>query len=315
MKYKVLISAPYLQPFIERFRPFFESNDVEIVVPIVNERLEEDDLLKYVGDIDGIISGDDRITPKVLDSAPKLKVISKWGTGIDSLNKPECDKRGVQIRNTVNAFTIPVSDTVLGYILNYARNISSMTNAMKGGEWKKIDGKALHECTLGVIGVGNVGESVLRKAKAFSMHLLGTDLKKIPTDLVIELGLEEVSLDDLLKKSDFVSVNCDLNSTSYHLLDDHKFSLMKSNAVVINTARGPIIDEKALTKALQENKIYGAALDVFEEEPLPLDSPLMKMSTVMLAPHNSNSSPHAWEYVHISTINNLMDSLGIAARL
>jgi len=315
MKYKVLISAPYLQPFIERFKPFFEANEIEIVVPIVNERLEEDDLIKYAHDVDGIIAGDDRVTEKVLNLTPKLKVISKWGTGIDSLNKPLCDKRGVIIRNTPNAFTIPVSDTVLGYILNFSRNLSFMTEAMRQGEWKKIPGKALHESSLGVIGVGNVGESVLRKARAFGMTLYATDIKKIPSDLVVELVIKEVSLKELLNKSDFISINCDLNETSHHLINEKTLAMMKANAVVINTARGPIVHEEALVSALKQGKIGGAALDVFEEEPLPHSSPLLKMKNVMIAPHNSNSSPFAWEFIHTNTINNLMESLGIEARL
>ncbi len=315
MKYKVLISAPYLQPFIDRFRPFFEANGVEIVVPVVNERLEEEDLIKYAHDVDGIIAGDDRVTEKVLDHTPKLKVISKWGTGIDSLNKLICNQRGVIVRNTPNAFTIPVSDTVLGYILNFSRNLSFMTEAMRQGEWKKIAGKALHECSLGVIGVGNVGESVLRKASAFGMVLYAYDIKKIPSDLVVELKIKEVSLQELLNKSDFISVNCDLNETSHHLINSETLSMMKETAVVINTARGPIIHEEALVAALKKGKIGGAALDVFEEEPLPLSSPLLKMKNVMIAPHNSNSSPFAWEFIHTNTINNLMESLGVDARL
>lgn len=310
-----MISAPYMIPFIERFKPFFESNDIEVIVPEVGERLEEDELLKYMNDLDGIICGDDRFTQKVLDNAHKLKVISKWGTGIDSINKPECTKRGIAVRNTPNAFTVPVSDSVLAYILNFARNISSMDRAMKSGEWQKIDGHAMHEATLGVIGVGNIGESVLRKASAFGMKLLAYDIKPLPTDLIIELGIQEVPFKDLLQRSDYVSVNCDLNESSYHLIDENAFVEMKSNAVLINSARGPIVDEKALIRALSERRIRGAGLDVFEEEPLPLNSLLMTMTNVLLAPHNTNSSRYAWENVHRSTINNLMESLNLSGRL
>ena len=134
-------------------------------------------------------------------------------------------------------------------------------------------------------------------------------------NIIIELDIQEVGFEELLKSSDYISVNCDLNPTSFHLLDDNAFSLMKKNAVVINTARGPIIDERALERALESNSIAGAGLDVFEEEPLPLSSILLKHPRVMLAPHNSNSSIHAWEYVHINTINNLMDGLGLSGRL
>ncbi len=302
-------------PFIDRFRSFLESNNIDIILPEVNERLEEEDLLRYIEDIDGIICGDDRFTERVLDHAKRLKVISKWGTGIDSINKSECNKRGIVVRNTPNAFTVPVSDSVLAYILNFARNISFMDKAMKSGEWKKISGHALHEATLGVIGVGNIGKSVLRKAKAFGMNLVAHDIIPIPTDLIIELNLKVVSFEELLKQSDYVSLNCDLNETSFHLMNEDAFNMMKSNSVLINSARGPLVHEEALVKALSEGKIRGAALDVFEEEPLPYDSPLMKMDQVMLAPHNTNSSPFAWESVHKSTINNLLESLGLKGRL
>jgi len=117
-----------------------------------------------------------------------------------------------------------------------------------------------------------------------------------------------------LKNSDFVSINCDLNPTSHHLMDSDTFALMRPNAVLINSARGPIVEESALISALQNKRIAGAALDVFEVEPLPLDSPLMKMDNVMLAPHNSNSSPAAWERVHWNTIKNLLNGLGIDSK-
>ena len=315
MRYKVLISAPYLQPFIERFLPFFESNGVEVIVPKVEERLEESELLKYINDIDGVICGDDKFTYNVLKEANNLKVISKWGTGIDSIDQDACSKLGIMIKNTPNAFTIPVSDTVLAYILNFARNISTMDSAMKNGEWNKINGHALHESTLGVVGVGNIGESVLRKARAFGMKLLAYDIKKIPINVIIETGVEQVSFKELLMCSDYISLNCDLNKSSFHLMNSEAFSLMKHNSILINTSRGSVVDEIALINALNSKLIKGAALDVFELEPLPFNSPLLKMENVFLAPHNCNSSSYAWENVHISSINNLMESLGIDNRL
>jgi D-3-phosphoglycerate dehydrogenase len=182
---------------------------------------------------------------------------------------------------------------------------------MKSGEWEKIPGKTLSECTLGVVGVGNIGKAVTRRAKAFGMKVYGTDIIDIDHVFITETGIEMTSLENLLKISDFVSINCDLNPTSHHLMNADTFALMNSTAVIINSARGPIVDEKSLIAALQTKRLAGAALDVFEYEPLPLESPLMKMDNVMLAPHNSNSSPAAWERVHWSTIKNLLDGLGI----
>jgi len=182
---------------------------------------------------------------------------------------------------------------------------------MKNGKWEKLPGKSLSECALGVIGIGNIGKAVTRRAHSFGMKIYGTDIIEIDHAFVSEFGIEMTSLESLLANSDFVSVNCDLNPTSYHLINSDALTLMKPNAILINTARGPIVEEQALIEALQAKRLAGAALDVFEHEPLPRESPLMKMDNVLLAPHNSNSSPAAWERVHWNTIKNLVEGLGL----
>lgn len=313
MKYKVLFTAPYMIPFVDRFKPVFDKYGIDLIVPEVHERMEEADLLKYAGQFDGAICGDDRYTAQVLEAClPRLKVISKWGTGIDSIDAEACSRYGIKLCRTPNAFTLPVADTVLGYILAFARRQPWMDKEMKSGKWEKTPGRALSECTLGVIGVGNIGRAVTRRARAFGMQVLGADIVEIDHVFMAETGIEMTSLESLLARADFVSVNCDLNPTSYHLINDDTLALMKPNAVLINTARGPIVEEKALIEALQVKRLAGAALDVFEFEPLPLESPLMKMDNVMLAPHNSNSSPAAWERVHWNTIRNLLEGLQIS---
>jgi len=308
----ILFSAPYMIPFLPRFRPVLERHGLELITPQVQERLEESDLLQYAGQFDGAICGDDRYTRRVLEAcAPRLKVISKWGTGVDSIDSTACAQLGIKLCRTPNAFTLPVTDSVFGYLLAFARRLPWMDAAMKAGEWNKIPGRALHECTLGIIGVGTIGKVVARRARAFGMNILGTDIIEIDHVFIAETGIQMTDLDSLLSKSDFVSLNCDLNPTSFHLMNARTFNLMKPTAILVNTARGPIVEEPALVSALKEGKIAGAALDVFEVEPLPDDSPLKKMDNVMLAPHNANSSPAAWERVHWNTIRNLLEGLGI----
>ena len=315
MKYQILFTAPYMIPFVERFKTVFDKYDIELIIPDVQERMEEADLLKYAGQFDGTICGDDRYTVRVIEAcAPRLKIISKWGTGIDSIDAEACSRHSIKIGRTLNAFTTPVADSVLAYMLAFARRQPWMDKEMKSGKWEKIPGKSLSECTLGVVGVGNIGKAVTRRAKAFGMKVYGTDIGEIDHVFISETGIEMTTLESLLANSDFVSINCDLNSTSRHIMNAKTFALMKPAAVIINTARGPLIDEKSLIEALQAQRLAGAALDVFEVEPLPLDSPLMKMDNVMLAPHNTNSSPSAWERVHWNTIKNLLDGLGIDSR-
>ena len=309
----ILLSAPYLIPFLDRFRQYFDKYDLDLIIPELNERLGEAQILEFAGKFDGTICGDDHYTADVLKACiPRLKVISKWGTGIDSIDSKTARDLGVQVFRTANAFTLPVADTVMGYILGFARRQPWMDRGVKSGQWEKLPGRSLNECSLGVIGVGNIGKAVLKRAQPFGMELIGNDIIEIDPEFVKLSGVQMTSLKELLTRADFVSVNCDLNPSSCHLINQETLSHMKSNAIVINTARGQVIDEAALINALLSGEIAGAALDVFEVEPVARSSPLLQMDNVMLAPHNANSSPAAWERVHWNTIRNLLDGLGIS---
>jgi D-3-phosphoglycerate dehydrogenase len=310
MLWRVLVSAPYFIPVIEEYQQKLADKGVELIPARVKERLSEAELLEVIGDMDGIICGDDRITKKVLDAAPRLKVISKWGTGIDSIDSEEARRRGIPVYRTPNAFSEPVADTVLGYMLIFARKLPLMDQDIRNGRWEKPPLVSLSECTLGVIGVGDCGKAVVRRAIAFGMRVLGNDIVKMPKDFLLETQIEMVDLDKLLAQADFISLNPDLNPTSYHLIGTRQLEQMKSSAYLINASRGPVVDEPALTAALQNGRVAGAALDVFEEEPLPAQSPLRTLHNCLLAPHNANSSPNAWRRVHENTVRNLLEGLG-----
>lgn len=314
MEWRVLVSAPYMLPVVDRFRDKLRSENVELVPADVKERLSEEELLSVLDGFDGIICGDDRITRRVLNSTPRLKVISKWGTGIDSIDSEAAGERGIPVFRTPNAFSEPVADTVLGYILLFARRLSWMDWDIRGGRWEKPILRALNECVLGVVGVGDCGKAVVRRALAFGMRVLGNDIVEMPLDFLQQTSIEMVPLKQLLGQADFVSLNTDLNPTSFHLIGTPQFECMQPDAYLINTSRGPVVDEKALADALQKQRIAGAALDVFEDEPLPESSPLRSLSNCLMAPHNANSSPAAWERVHESTIRNLLKGLHAAKK-
>ena len=309
VKWKVLVSAPYLLPDIHIYREELRRQGIELIPANVKERLSESELLPLVGSIDGVICGDDRFTQKVFDAAPKLKVIAKWGTGIDSIDLEAAKSAGVTVYNTPGAFTHPVADTVLGYILMFARQLHILNQDMQRNEWVKRDAVSLRECVLGIIGVGEVGKAVAYRAKAFGMGLLGCDPIRMPPEFLQSTGIEMVTLEDLLKRSDFVTLHCTLNPTSQHIINSKNIDLIKETAYLINTCRGPVVEESALSNALNNNTIGGAALDVFEEEPLPSDSLLRGLSNCFLAPHNANSSPDAWVKVHQNTIKCLIEGL------
>lgn len=306
MPHKVLITAPYLLPFVEEYRPLLESQGCELIVAEVEERLSETELLPWVLDIEGAICGDDQWTDQVMAAAPQLKVLSKWGTGIDSIDQEAAKKRGIAIRNVPNAFSEPLADTIFGWMLWFARRLPEQVAMMRAGGWEKIPGQTLGESTLGVIGVGNVGKAVIRRARAFNMTILGTDITKVDEDFIKQHEVQMVSLEELLSRSDYVSLNCDLNPTSRYLIRSETLVLMKPSAVLMNSARGPVVKEADLIDHLQLEKLHGAALDVFEQEPLANDSPLRAMDNVILSAHNSNSSPEAWGNVHRRAIDNMM---------
>jgi D-3-phosphoglycerate dehydrogenase len=309
MSWRVLVSAPYMLPALEEFRPRLERAGVEVVCAEVHERLSEEELLPLVAEIDGAICGDDQFTERVMRGAPRLKVISKWGTGIDSIDTRAAARLGIRVCNTPDAFTDPVADTALGYVLCFARRLPWMDRDVRRGLWAKPDAVALRECTLGVVGVGNIGRAVVRRARAFGMKVLGTDPAPVSAAFVEETGLRMVPPDVLLAESDFVTLHCDLNPTSFHFIDDGALSLMRPTAYLINTSRGPVVDEAALARALAAGRLAGAALDVFEVEPLPEESPLRAMDNCLLAPHNANCGRAARARVHETTISNLLAAL------
>ncbi len=313
MKKTIIFSAPYMMTSVERFRKVLEGHyGIEMIVPEVKQKLLEDDILKYAGQFDGTICGDDVYSPRVIEAcSPRLKVISKWGTGIDAIDKAACKKYNVMIGNTLNAFTIPVSETAVGYMLNFARGLTVMDRTMHAGAWDKPAITTLSETTVGIIGAGNIGQAVARRVRAFGCRILMNDIVPIKPDFLIENHIEQVPLEQLLNESDFVTCHTDLNETSRHLINAKTLAMMKPTAYLINTSRGPVVDEAALAEALSAKKLAGAAMDVFETEPLPMDSPLRSMPNVYIAPHNCNFSPVACERVHWNTIRNLLIGLDI----
>ncbi|MBT4207189.1 phosphoglycerate dehydrogenase [Candidatus Woesearchaeota archaeon] len=309
MKHKILISAPYMHAEKEKIEKMLESYSFDVDWAPVEERLEESNLLPIISKYEGILCGDDRITDKVIDAATELKAIVKWGTGIDSIDKGYAESKGIKVFRTPGAFSEPVSDTTLALMLSEVRGLSKNDSIVKSGRWEKPQGYMLREKTVGIIGFGDVGQAVAKKLIPFGVRVLVNDVRKFDEETLRSFNVSQVSKDEIYKTCDIISIHCDLNPTSKYVLNTDSFSKMEKQPYIINTARGPLIKEGDLVVALNKGLVSGVGIDVFEHEPLPKDSPLRSLDTVVASCHNSNSSPLCWDAVHKNSLKMMSEGL------
>ena len=311
MRHKVLISAPYMHREKEKIQHMLKNYAFDAEWIPVKERLEEHDLLTVIANYDGILCGDDRVTQKVIDAAIKLKVIVKWGTGIDSIDKDYAESKGIKVFRTPNAFTAPVAESTLAMMLNEVRGLARNDVIVKSGGWEKPQGYTLQEKIIGIIGFGDIGQAVAKRLVPFGPNVLVNDVKPLGDELLATLRVKSASKDEIYETCDFITLHADLNETSKHLLNAASFSKMEKKPYIINNARGPLINETDLIAALRSKQIAGVGIDVFEQEPLAIDSPLRSLDTVTASCHNTNSSPLCWDKVHKNSLD--MMEQGLAA--
>ncbi len=264
----------------------------------------EDEVIAAATDADAIITGAARITRRVMESLPKLKVVVRYGVGYDTIDVPAATDNRVLVVNIPDFCWEEVSNHTIMLLLACSRKLVLLNNGVKAGKWmevKKLQAPmgAIYGQTLGIIGCGNIGRMVARKAQCFSLKLLGYD-PYVDKGLAREVGLTLVSLPELLKESDYITIHTFLNAETRHFIGGKEFRQMKPSAYVINASRGPVIDEPALIKALQQKLIAGAGLDVFEKEPIAPDNPLLKMDNVIVLPHSASYSDAAFKRLRTS---------------
>jgi len=309
MKFNILITAfPFVNEY-KRLRKLFINSNFNIKVVKTTQSLKEKDLLKLVENIDGILCGDDEINEKVLKKANKLKVLSKWGTGIDSIDLEACKKLNIKVYNTPGAFTESVATQALALILNFNRKILQNHNNIQKGIWNKLEGLTLVKKNIGIIGLGNIGLRIAELLVPFNSKVFGNDIKKISKKKLKKFKISFKSKNFIYQKSDIIILATDLNDTTKHLINSKLSKLIKSKPLIVNIARGPIIEEKALIFLLQKKIIKGACLDVFEYEPLTKKSKLTKFNNVILTSHNAFNTKDEVNKVHLNTYKNLISGL------
>lgn len=256
-----------------------------------NIHLKGTELVDFIQGYEGIIIGLENIDERILQSCPALKVISKYGVGLDNIDFNACDKYGIPVLFEKGVNKTSVAELTLGFFLALGRNIHSTCCELKTQVWNKSGGVDLSHKTIGIVGVGNIGKEVIRLIKPFNCKILVNDIID-QTDYYKIKDVEEVSKEELLRNSDFISIHTPLNPEMYHFICKSTLSLMKPGSFLINTARGAIINSSDLKWALESKIIKGAALDVYEQEP-PLNFDLISMPNVICTPHIGGGSEEA----------------------
>lgn len=296
---------------IDSFRPLFESKGIELSAPNVVQTLSVEELKELVPQHDGWIIGDDPATREVFvaGKAGQLKAAVKWGIGVDNVDFAACKDLGIPIINTPNMFGGEVADVAVGYVIGLARQTFLIDRGVRAGQWPKPAGISLSGKKVALLGFGDIGRNVAKRLLACGMSIQAYD----PYYSEYE-GLEAVepmTWPQGVESADFIVITCALTASSRHMLNEETLTLAKEGVRVVNVARGPVIDEAALIQALASGKVHSAALDVFEEEPVPMTSPLREHPLCILGSHNaSNTSDAVVRTSHIA-IDTLYRFLGV----
>lgn len=271
----------------------------------------EDDVIAACKDADALINQYAPITRKVIEQLDNCKVISRYGVGFNTIDVDAATEKGIIVGNVTDYCMDEVSNHAMALLLGQARKVTLLNNAVKDGNWDfkvAVPIYRLKGQTLGLVGFGNIPQTVARKAKAFDLNVIAYDPFVTPETAAAH-GVELVSLEELCERSDYVSVHVPLNAHTEKMISRKEFAMMKKEAFIINTARGPIIDEQALIEALQAGEIAGAGLDVLETEPIAADNPLLTMDNVILNPHSAFYSVEAETELKRKTAENVFDVL------
>lgn len=308
---KVLVTCPPMLGMIDTFRPLFEKHGVDVTAAKVVQTLSVEELKELVPQHDGWIIGDDPANREVFTAgkAGKLKAAVKWGIGVDNVDFIACKDLGIPIVNTPNMFGAEVADIAVGYVIALARETFQIDDGIRQGHWPKPRGISLAGRTVALIGFGDIGKSAARRLIAADMKVVAYD--PFAPDRPEIAVVQRAEWPQRIEEADFIVVTCALTSSSRHMLNAEVLTKAKPGVRVVNVGRGPVIDELALESALQSGKVHSAALDVFEVEPLPLESYLRTHPRCIFGSHNASNTVDAVTRTSEIAIDKLIRFLNI----
>jgi D-3-phosphoglycerate dehydrogenase len=309
---KILISSRSFGEISSKPIELLKNAGFDVTLNANKKKLNEVELIKLIDDAVGLIAGTEQITEEVLAHAKALKVISRYGVGLDNIDLDAAKKRGIEVYNTPNAPAKAVAELTLSLILSIIRRIPESSQPMKDGIWQPQMGHSLYGKTLGIIGLGRIGKEFVKLVQSFNVDIIAYE-KYPDNDFITSHNIRLESLERALSQSDVVSIHLPLMKETRDIIGVKELSLMKHNSVIINTARGGLVDEDALISALKEGTIAGAALDVFENE--PYTGELLNFDNVLLTPHIGTYTEETRMIMEMETVENLIKALsGVALK-
>ena len=306
-RYRIVVTSQAALQTADVFEDFRHTSQHEVVVAIPEKRTEEV-MIQLLENADAVIAGSDPLSRSVLENCPRLKVISRPGVGYDAIDIKAARELGVRVATTPGTNERAVADHAFALILGLARALLRLDRETRQGSWKRPVSADVGRKVLGIIGLGAIGRQVALRGRGFDMQVLAHEIYP-NLEFVKQHGVELTTLEDLLQRADFVSLHTPSTPDTYHLMNEERLRLMKPTAYLVNTARGPLIDEKALLKALKEGWIAGAGLDVFEKEP-PGASPFFDLDNVLVSPHIAgitDDACHAMAEMAIENVVRVLD--------
>ena len=312
MTLQVLVTCPPMLGMIDTFRPLFAGKNVGLTTPNVVQTLSQDELKKLVPEHDGWIIGDDPATRAVFTAgkAGRLRAAVKWGIGTDNVDFSACRDLGIPVTNTPNMFGGEVADVAVGYVIALARETFEIDRGVREGKWPKPRGISLSGRAAAVIGFGDIGRNLAARLAAMGMKVIAYD--PVARDAGGLASVALASWPERLQEADFIIVTCALTESSRHMVNAQTLARARKGVRVVNVARGPVIDEPALVAALRSGHVYSAALDVFEQEPLPMKSPLREHPRCIFGSHNSSNTSDAVDRTSRIAVGKLFEFLGVA---
>ncbi|WRS28536.1 phosphoglycerate dehydrogenase [Oscillospiraceae bacterium MB08-C2-2] len=306
MSKNVLVTATGYSIYCQKAKQLLEQNGVNVIENPHGRPFTQEELLQVVGDIDGVVAGVDTWDETIFQKAPRLKVIARFGVGVDNIDLQSAAAHGIAVSNARGMNSGSVAEMAIALMLSCLRNVPNLNRSTREGAWERFMGRDLTGMCVGLLGFGDIARKVAKKLSGFDVKLIAYDLYP-NMELAKELNTEMVSMDEVLAKADIVSMHLPSLPETQHIMNAETFAKMKPGSVFINTARGALVDESALFNALTGGRLLAAASDVYESEPAGTENPLFELDTFIATPHTAAETYATCENVGLMTAQALLD--------